>query len=417
MINKNAEYGNINHQYVGARYVPKFFQNTQGTAEWVANVPYEALTIVTYLGNSYTSKIPVPSGIGSPNNNPTYWAMTGAYNEQVELYRAITEQVATDILTKAPKNSERRLILIGDSYAGGNSNIFGRIINAGIFNQNIIKKNEGGSGFINTGNFNHTFLDLLNLIIPDIQDPQNITDIVVGGGYNDVTYTQTDLYSSIVVFLQRCRSIFPNATLWGALCAANYGNLTIREKIWGTLYPAWSFAFSNYGVFLDGCYNAINTKSDFNDDNFHPSESGGGKIGAAILSGLLGESHTYITSPVNLMEFLNSGISHNGEIYFYRGHHSSHVIANKSTQLIFETPITVTSLTTIILGTTPPTIMKGTAYIPVRVGANSNDYSGLFTIQGNNLQLLIQDSRISESFSMSSCFLSPVNASFPEIFI
>lgn len=91
MINKNAEYGNISHQYVGARYVPKFFQNTQGTAEWVANVPYEPLTIVTYLGNSYTSKIPVPSGIGSPNNNPTYWALTGNYNAQVDEYRSEVE--------------------------------------------------------------------------------------------------------------------------------------------------------------------------------------------------------------------------------------------------------------------------------------------------------------------------------------
>lgn len=86
-VERNAILGNVQRQYVGARYVPKFFQGQDGTPTWVGNVPYEALTIVTYLGNSYTSKVPVPSGIGNPSQNPTYWALTGNYNAQVEEIR------------------------------------------------------------------------------------------------------------------------------------------------------------------------------------------------------------------------------------------------------------------------------------------------------------------------------------------
>ena len=68
-----------NRQYIGARYVPKVFNNN-GSSDWVSGIAYEPLTIVTLLGNSYTSVKPVPSTIGSPNLNPQYWANTGNYN-------------------------------------------------------------------------------------------------------------------------------------------------------------------------------------------------------------------------------------------------------------------------------------------------------------------------------------------------
>lgn len=74
-------------QYIGARYVPKFFDNGTGSAAWISGVEYEPLTIVTYLGNSYTSKKPVPANIGNPASNGEYWVATGNYNAQVEIYR------------------------------------------------------------------------------------------------------------------------------------------------------------------------------------------------------------------------------------------------------------------------------------------------------------------------------------------
>ena len=76
-------------QYVGARYVPKFY-DYNGSSAWRSGTEYEALTIVTVNGNSYTSKIPVPSSVGSPDQNPEYWVATGLYNEQVEAYRQLT---------------------------------------------------------------------------------------------------------------------------------------------------------------------------------------------------------------------------------------------------------------------------------------------------------------------------------------
>jgi len=73
--------------YVGARYVPKF----ANPLEWAENTAYEAMTVVSYNNNSYTSKIPVPATVGNPADNPDYWALTGNYNAQVEQYRQETE--------------------------------------------------------------------------------------------------------------------------------------------------------------------------------------------------------------------------------------------------------------------------------------------------------------------------------------
>lgn len=87
--------GLINRQYVGARYVPKI------VGEWNKALQYEALSVVTYMGNSFTSKIPVPSNIEIDNTN--YWINTGNYNAQVENYRSETALV-NEKITKAEKN-------------------------------------------------------------------------------------------------------------------------------------------------------------------------------------------------------------------------------------------------------------------------------------------------------------------------
>lgn len=70
-------------QYIGARYVPKFYENSLGNTDWESGVSYEPLTIVTYNGNSYTSKKPVPAGIGAPPANGSYWVATGIFNAQL----------------------------------------------------------------------------------------------------------------------------------------------------------------------------------------------------------------------------------------------------------------------------------------------------------------------------------------------
>lgn len=92
-------------QYIGARYVPKFAD----PSEWANNMSYEPLTIVTYNGNSFTSKKTVPAGLTDPAHNSEYWASTGIYNSQIESYReevaALAEQY-DDVLDTANSASD-----------------------------------------------------------------------------------------------------------------------------------------------------------------------------------------------------------------------------------------------------------------------------------------------------------------------
>lgn len=88
--------------YVGARYVPKFAD----PIEWDIERGYESLTIVTYKGESYTSKCPVPPGIDIKNTR--YWALTGAYNAQVEEYKNQVKDLSEQVTEFASDNKEFR---------------------------------------------------------------------------------------------------------------------------------------------------------------------------------------------------------------------------------------------------------------------------------------------------------------------
>lgn len=63
------------NRYIGARYVPIF------AGDWDNTQEYEPLTIVSYQGDSYTSRGYVPTGIAISNTQ--YWAKTGDFNQQV----------------------------------------------------------------------------------------------------------------------------------------------------------------------------------------------------------------------------------------------------------------------------------------------------------------------------------------------
>ena len=80
-----------NIQYIGARYVPKFYENPDESNNWKADVAYEPLTVVTYQDNSYTSKKPVPATVSDPASEPSYWVLTANYNAAIE---ALQEEIS-----------------------------------------------------------------------------------------------------------------------------------------------------------------------------------------------------------------------------------------------------------------------------------------------------------------------------------
>ena len=84
------------NRYVGARYVPIF------DGDWDNTKQYEPLTIVSYQGDSYTSRGYVPAGINI--NNTTYWAKTGNFNQQVANLADLVTQCQADLGTAVADN-------------------------------------------------------------------------------------------------------------------------------------------------------------------------------------------------------------------------------------------------------------------------------------------------------------------------
>ena len=106
-------------QYIGARYVPKFFDNPLGGSDWAEGVIYEPLTVVTYMGGSYTSKKTVPATVGAPNLNLDYWAPTGNYNAQIEEivtgFDNLREEVTENLTAMDEKIENTHLPYIGNA--------------------------------------------------------------------------------------------------------------------------------------------------------------------------------------------------------------------------------------------------------------------------------------------------------------
>lgn len=304
-------------QYIGARYVPKFYENSDGNAEWRAGVIYEPLTIVTYNGNSYTSKKPVPAEIGNPSANSAYWVATGVYNEQVEALRQELESVSgsvdnleTEITTKQTNDANRRYILIGDSYNVGTSanpalgwgEHFKQILN--LSNDRWYNSAHGGSGFVAP---TYTFQQQIADLIPNVTDPETITDIVIAGGYNDHHGTRDDITAAISAAVTALRTAFPNAHIYITMCGCSTrADATIR-----VLLPNVA-AFYRYGsgmcgvTYFDTFRMLKMSPLYMSSDEVHPTNNGYLQLAMEIVNGINGgemrqsdTNNTAVLTPVN----------------------------------------------------------------------------------------------------------------------
>lgn len=194
-------------QYIGARYVPKF------EGDWVNNKTYEALTVVSYMGDSYTSKKPVPVGVVPTDSN--YWALTGAYNSQVALLAATVGDSSTglvhdvDILKQSnglwslEEMADKTVILIGDSW--GNTGL--QRTNNWIdlitpYFKKVYRTAADGYSFATTG---ASFIDLLNGVT---LDPGDVVDAIIAiGGANGITD------GDVVAFINAARTAYPDSQI------------------------------------------------------------------------------------------------------------------------------------------------------------------------------------------------------------
>lgn len=296
-------------QYIGARYVPEFYYGNNGSAEWVAGVSYEALTIVTRLGNSFTSRKPVPSNIGAPENNPEYWVATGNFNSQLEYVSEELEYRTT-----------KKYIIIGASInlsSGGTiqGGFAQRAIDVlGIPSEDYFNSAVSGSGFTAGST---KFIDQLTNIIasatPEFK-AANVRIIVIGGMNNDANASAADYLSAVDSFVALAKENFPKSTIEFVPLSWNlvYSN---RLKL-NILFTQAISKMPLHGVSIwDNCFGIMHNYVDWFRDNLHFS-SAGEDIAESIFINIMNNNFsdsdmvsgglTELLTPTNVNESLTS---------------------------------------------------------------------------------------------------------------
>lgn len=272
--------GLINRQYVGARYVPKIM------GEWNKALRYEALSVVTYMGNSFTSKVPVPPNIDI--SNVSYWINTGNYNAQVENYRKETVQLTNslnDEITNRKNADKDNILWIGDSYSVNYNHKLPNGVRGMLNAKNWYEYSKGGAGFAGAW-AGASFNDLIEEAKQDMSASQKemIKYVYIVGGANDSSFSWAELKPKVISTVNNARNSFPNAQVCFIFASCAYNTFLdlytkTRNMSNDTLVPC-IFAMPHY--YLGGAF--------YNTDNLHYTESATNYIISTISALLQGSS-------------------------------------------------------------------------------------------------------------------------------
>lgn len=305
-------------QYIGARYVPKFFDNPDGSNNWMNGVAYEALTIVEYADNSYTSKIPVPATVGSPNDNPTYWVSTGTggsggggseineIKKQIEGINSDIQTINSDIakIEKEIEIKNDKYIFITDSYGtylNNNKNYIQLALSyANVPEENATIRAESGAGFKPPAQFK-TFNMVLNEVAETIVDKNSITDIYFLGGANDSNDTnRSNLLTAINQTIQNAKILFTNADVHIGCVSRNNNNIQNMALV----AECYATADKYNGNYLMNTECIMSELKMFLADNVHPTNDAVIELGWRI-------SECLKVGYTNVIKTINMGISVN----------------------------------------------------------------------------------------------------------
>ena len=296
-------------------------------------------------------------------------------------------------------------IMIGDSYGVGTTS--GGTIEGWcdrvksileIPNEKYYKFVEGGAGFVKTGLSGHTFLTLLQNNINNITNKNDVTTIIVCGGYNDNSANIDNLNNAIQSFMNYVKQNFPNAKVYCGM-VGNSGAQTddganIRTNLGGHIIRCYQNIIIHGGYYLNGIENIMKDYIDFmSDDNIHPNEFGYIWLSAYIVNALITGHADFITGLIG--STVTSKICNDFLLYSAI---SNNLVTIESKDLLITLKQPTTIRDDIVLGSVKMACYRGTGNmaIPVKFYLQTTDTKfyggmGLLKIHNNgDVQLLVQ---------------------------
>ena len=247
----------------------------------------------------------------------------------------------------------KKFILIGDSYADGwtpDGNVTSWeslfVTQTGL--TNTIQKHYGGTGFVNMVD-NKTFQTLLE----EVPSANDVTDVVVLGGWNDKAYNKTQIKNAIGTFRNKSLEKFPNANIHVGFVA------TQRD---GTNLSSLGETCVNY---IEGCadYNIhylsnieYSLKAYFSflaSDGIHPNLDGQKSITRNLIMALVGGSCDVIL-PYTWLTFNYNNVTGNpfgSNLACYLNNNQVTLNCSQYKTIAFTTPFNAQGWTDVEIGT------------------------------------------------------------------
>lgn len=281
------------------------------------------------------------------------------------------------------KNLKKRVfILIGDSYGenpyeykGGWTTPFKNFsgLTEGV---DCFTNCVGGTGFVKTGNTGKTFLDLLKDINLGNVNSEDVTDILVCGGCNDVDTIYNDLNTAILSFRNYCKQHFINANINISMIGI-FKASGRRKLLLSTVLRSYQLAV-NYGMMYIDSTCCLHRYDFIGEDGIHPTSAGCINIGRNLYNAL------FIGQGVQLINYNEESLS-GGDNITYGGNNKIYGFSNngviyfgmiKNTVLTFDTKISISNNSNIIIGNLKySTLLENNNYpntIPVQCMAISS---------------------------------------------
>lgn len=203
----------------------------------------------------------------------------------------------------------KKYILIGDSYGDGytpdgNVTSWQEMFKSFTGLTNTITKHLGGTGFVNLVQ-NKNFQTLLEEVTSD----DNVTDIVVLGGYNDTPYNANQIYNAINSFVIKANEKFPNANIHiGFVGWSNNSTKIYPLSITCQRYKeACGYYIASYLNNIE--YSLHSYFVDFSSDGIHPNLTGQTKITRNLIRALMTGSCNNPTSFTQIQCTYHSNIA------------------------------------------------------------------------------------------------------------
>ncbi len=221
----------------------------------------------------------------------------GITSVETTVNQKVAEVPTSNVAVEETVEDDRKYIFIGDSYGSGHTDNDGMLTPwttylpsyLGLEEEDYYKMAVPGAGFIKGNHSGRSFLHQLKYVTENNmrqEDKNEITDIVVLGGYNDLEYSTDEIESAIASFCAYAKENYPNATVRiGAVGWTTDDDN--KEQILKNSVPAYKKVVNYGGTYLYNTEFLARCQDNFVSDGIHPNQSGQIQISRGVAEALV----------------------------------------------------------------------------------------------------------------------------------